>query len=318
MDGKMGLVDKLLRGHRSTGILALTLLGAAAAFAQTGPLESGSAEATTRPAVVATAEEPPSLPDAPTPALNLNPPAGDQADSDVPLQDIPHPQVTYISVAKHFVPDELHLFSSPAYIRSRDLKWLVPLAGATAVALSTDHYTMSQVVSRDPTFNNNNNTVSDVLRNTFIGVPVGFAGLGQITHDDHLRESGLLGGQAMIDAYAFDEVIKLSSWRERPNVDNGRGRFFVGSAGVNSSFFSGHTVIAWSSAAVLAGEYPSAWHEAAIYSLATGVSLTRVLAQQHFPTDVLVGSAAGWLIGHYVFRAHHHALIGKGILTHTH
>jgi hypothetical protein len=298
--------------------LVLTLLGAATAFAQTGSPESGSAEAIAAPPAVAAAEVPPSLPDAPRPALNLNPPAGNQPDPDVPLQDIPHPRVTYISVAKHFVPDELHLFSSPAYIRTRDLKWLVPLAGATAVALSTDHYTMSQVVSRDPTFNNNNNTYSDVLRNTFIGVPVGFAGLGQFTHDDHLRESGLLGGQAMIDAYAFDEVIKLSSWRERPTIDNGRGRFFVGGAGVNSSFFSGHSVIAWSSAAVLAGEYPSVWHEAVIYSLATSVSLTRVLAQQHFPTDVLVGSSAGWLIGHYVFRAHHHALIGKGILTHTH
>jgi membrane-associated phospholipid phosphatase len=42
--------------------------------------------------------------------------------------------------------------------------------------------------------------------------------------------------------------------------------------------------------------------------VSTGVSLTRVLGQEHFPTDVLVGSAAGWLIGHYVYRKHrlHH------------
>ena len=30
----------------------------------------------------------------------------------------------------------------------------------------------------------------------------------------------------------------------------------------------------------------------------------RVLGQEHFPTDVLVGGAAGWLIGHYVFEKH--------------
>jgi membrane-associated phospholipid phosphatase len=40
------------------------------------------------------------------------------------------------------------------------------------------------------------------------------------------------------------------------------------------------------------------------YGLATAVSLTRVLGQQHFPSDVLVGSAVGWLVGHYVFRKH--------------
>jgi hypothetical protein len=34
------------------------------------------------------------------------------------------------------------------------------------------------------------------------------------------------------------------------------------------------------------------------------VSLMRVLGQEHFPTDVLVGGAAGWLIGHYVFEKH--------------
>ena len=43
----------------------------------------------------------------------------------------------------------------------------------------------------------------------------------------------------------------------------------------------------------------------AVYGLATGVSVSRVLAEQHFPSDVLIGSAAGWLIGHYVYRAHH-------------
>jgi membrane-associated phospholipid phosphatase len=41
----------------------------------------------------------------------------------------------------------------------------------------------------------------------------------------------------------------------------------------------------------------------AAYSLAAGVSITRVLGQEHFPSDVLVGSACGWLIGRYV--VHH-------------
>ena len=48
-----------------------------------------------------------------------------------------------------------------------------------------------------------------------------------------------------------------------------------------------------------------------MYSLATGVSLTRVLGQGAFSVaDVLVGGAAGWLIGHYVFKKHqtHHAV----------
>jgi membrane-associated phospholipid phosphatase len=64
-------------------------------------------------------------------------------------------------------------------------------------------------------------------------------------------------------------------------------------------------MLAWSSAAVIAEEYPSRWVQIGVYSMAAGVGVTRVLGQEHFPSDVLVGSAAGWLVGHYVYRKHH-------------
>ena len=51
----------------------------------------------------------------------------------------------------------------------------------------------------------------------------------------------------------------------------------------------------------------------AAYGLATGVSLTRVMGQEHFPSDVLVGSSLGWLIGHNVVRHHHHKSREQGV-----
>lgn len=290
--------------NQAVAALAVLLIGCQAAIAQTTRPEP----ATNYPAASSgPGSGEAALPDAPTPALSNAPGHGSPDADDVPLQDQPHPQVTFTSVPKHFFFDEVHIFSGPAYVRARDLKWLVPLAAATATSVATDHYTMTQVVSRDPSFNSSANTASDWLRNTAIGIPVVFAGVGHLTHDDHMRESGILAGEAMVDAYVFDEFVKLSSWRERPKADQGRGQFFVGKAGTNSSFVSGHSIITWSSAAVLAGEYPSTWHNVLIYTLATGTSLNRVLAQQHFPTDALLGGVSGWLIGHYVFRAHHHA-----------
>jgi membrane-associated phospholipid phosphatase len=128
-----------------------------------------------------------------------------------------------------------------------------------------------------------------------------------MTHNEHMREAGLLGGEAMVDAYVVDEFTKLVTFRERPQVDNGQGEFYIGKAGVNSSFVSGHCMLSWSSAAAISGEYHSRWVSLLAYSAASGVAATRVLGQQHFPTDVLIGSAGGWLIGHYVYRAHHHS-----------
>jgi membrane-associated phospholipid phosphatase len=70
-------------------------------------------------------------------------------------------------------------------------------------------------------------------------------------------------------------------------------------------------------AGVIAGEYPSRWVQLGTYSLASSVSLMRVLGQEHFPTDVLVGGAAGWLIGHYVFEKHRFRHVKKTLQAAT-
>lgn len=245
-----------------------------------------------------------SLPDAPVAASPVS--ARGAAVVQPPTEGMnPEEELSVRKFPSRFLSDEVHIFTSPARIRAADLKWLLPLAGASAAAFATDTHTMRDVVSRDSGFNQANGTSSDVLRGFAIGVPVLLFGTGHIAGNEHQREAGLLAGEAMIDAYVFDEVVKYGTLRERPSQDNARGRFFVGGASSDPSFVSGHSIVAWSSAAVLAEEYHRPWQQGMIYSLATGVSLTRVLAQQHFPSDVLLGSAAGWLIGHYVYRAHH-------------
>jgi hypothetical protein len=221
--------------------------------------------------------------------------------------------VTLKGTPKRFLADEVHIFSSPAHVRKGDLKWLLPLGIATGAALATDSYTMRHVVSRNSSFNDAASFSSDVLRGIAIGTPVVMYAAGAAFKKEESREAGLLGGEAMVDAYVFDEVIKYATLRERPKQDDGRGRFYVGSASSDPSFVSGHSVVAWSSAAVLAEEYHRPWQQVGIYTLASGVSLTRVLGQDHFPTDALLGSATGWLIGHYVYRSHHRSRQAKQI-----
>ncbi len=58
-------------------------------------------------------------------------------------------------------------------------------------------------------------------------------------------------------------------------------------------------------AAVIGEEYRGWLPRTLVYGLASTVSVSRVLSYNHFPSDVLVGSASGWLIGHYVYKAHH-------------
>jgi len=232
-------------------------------------------------------------------------------DPSAALPDAPAPQtpapddVTIRNLPRNLLHDQWTIWSGPAHIRTRDLKWLLPLAAATGVAFATDQHTMTQVVSHDPSFNQVSINTSNVLIGGWIAVPVAVYGFGRSHQDEHARQAGILTGESMVDGIVVDEMLKLVFLRERPSVDNARGQFFLTSAGANGSFASEHSIVAWSAASALAAEYPAHWTQFALYSAATGVSLTRVMGQAHFPSDVLVGSSIGWLIGHNVVRHHH-------------
>ncbi len=228
-----------------------------------------------------------------------------QAQTDLPSAPAPQPDVSLKTLPLNVAKDQKAIWMSPARIRIKDLNWLVPLGAVTSLAIVTDRDAMVHMVSTDPQFNKHSVDASNVLTGGLIAAPIGLLGWGELKHSPRAREAGLLGAEAMADGVVVEQAMKLMFWRERPGVDNANGKFFQSGVGVDSSFPSSHTVITWSSAAVLAGEYDSPLQRLLIYSAATGVSMTRVMGREHFPSDVIVGSAAGWLVGHYVFRKHH-------------
>lgn len=261
--------------HRYMAMLSTALLLAASLTARA---QSGSSP------------DPAALPDAPQ----------SQAQSQAQSQDA----VTIRNTPRNILKDQAAIWTSPARLRPHDLVWLAPFAVATGVSIATDHHTMSQVVSHDPSFNNANVNASNAMIGGFIAAPVALFGYGHLKQSEHAREAGILSGEALIDGVGVEEGMKLIFWRERPALDSARGKFFQSGAGIDSSFPSSHSVLAWATASAIATEYPSFWTQTLVYSGATAISLTRVLGQEHFPTDVFVGAAAGWLVGRYV--VHHH------------
>lgn len=232
------------------------------------------------------------LPDAPQAQAKTQPKATDE--------------ITVRNTPLNVLGDQKGIWTSPFRIRAHDLVWLAPLTLATGAAIATDHRTLRDVVSLDPSFNNASTDASNVLIGWFIAAPVAIYGYGHFHQSDHARETGLLSAEALLDGLVVEQGMKLIFWRERPNIDNERGKFFQTSAGWDSSFPSSHCVVAWATASAIATEYPRPWTEILLYSGATGVSFTRLLGQQHFPSDILVGSAAGWSVGRYVIHHHYH------------
>jgi hypothetical protein len=202
--------------------------------------------------------------------------------------------------------DQAGIWTSPLRIKTRDAFWLVPFVVATGVALHYDAQAQ-QELGIDKSRIDASSTISDVGLYGSIGGGGGLYLLGLATHNRHLAESGRLGEEAIVDALIVAEALKLATNRQRPDEGNGRGGFWpqgTRNYEADGSFPSSHTIATWAFAEVIASENPSKPVQFGAYAFALAISASRVTARRHFPSDVIVGSAFGYLIGRYV--VHHH------------
>jgi membrane-associated phospholipid phosphatase len=240
-------------------------------------------------------------------------PEGPPDDASAPAAPDSRDRILYSTETEHLKPltrklaqnilmDQKDIWTSPFRIRSFEdaLPWLLVGAG-TAGLVITDHTTAHELP----------NTVdqvaisSDVSRigagYTVLPITAGFYIGGAIAHNEKARETGILGGEAVLDSLIVSEVFKLTMRRQRPLDADGKGRFFQG----GSSFPSGHSTVSWALASVVAHEYnENIFYPIAAYSLASLVSFSRLSGENHFPSDIFAGAALGWFTGRYVFKTH--------------
>ena len=210
--------------------------------------------------------------------------------------------VTVRGLPHNFIQDQMDIWTSPARIRWNDAQWLVPFGISTGWLISTDQHSMTDLVRTPPHAQHQANEVADGGVAVLGGIPLLMFIGSSFTYAPHGRETALLSGEAVADSLVVSEAMQYAFSRERPETDNNQGKFFQNTG---YSFPSNHAIAAWSLASVLGQEYPGVWSRLAVYSAASAVSIARVVGEQHFPSDVLVGSAFGYLIGHYVYRARH-------------
>jgi membrane-associated phospholipid phosphatase len=245
-----------------------------------------------------TASSSSSLPDAPEPQ---KPPP-----SPVPPNPaIAKPEdVTLSGMPKSLLRDQAAIWTSPLRLQPKDAIWLVPYGTATGLLIATDQHTMNHAIHLNSSDQNKANTISNGALVGIAAIPASSYVWSLFSRAPQAHEMGLLTGEALANGLAVNEALKIALRRDRPMVNHAAGDFFS-SKWSDGSFPSNHSVAAWSMASVIASEYPGWLTRVAVYSLAGTVSVTRVLSEQHFPSDVLVGSVTGWLIGRYVYHAHH-------------
>ncbi|MCA1593501.1 MAG: phosphatase PAP2 family protein [Acidobacteria bacterium] len=210
---------------------------------------------------------------------------------------------------KNILRDQRAIWTSPFRLRAGDARWLVPLGAATTALIATDRRTAGTLHDDRTRLAISRHVSRSGALYTSAGVASAFYVAGRRLNDVRMRETGLLGLEALADVVVVHSTLKAITQRPRPRADGGRGRFFTG----GNSFPSGHSMQAWTLAAVVASEY----HKRPLmvftsYGLATAVSMSRFTGRKHFLSDVLAGSAIGYGIGRYVYHAHHNTNLDAG------
>lgn len=201
---------------------------------------------------------------------------------------------------KRLLRDQTTIWTSPAKIRPSTLVWLTPWSGLTATLIATDRDVTRQV-SANKSDVRAAKRISDVGLAGMLGVAGGLYLSGVASGNPHARETGWLAGEAIANGLVVNTVLQQATLRNRPLAASHPGEWRRS----GSAFPSDHSIAAWAAATVIANEYPGWATRFLAFGSAAAVSTTRVLARQHSPSDVFVGSTLGYLIGRGVYRAHH-------------
>ncbi len=139
----------------------------------------------------------------------------------------------------------------------------------------------------DGAFKAISNSVSPVS----IGAPILIFGTGLIEKNQDLKQKGLIIGASFLATTVFANGLKYAVNRPRPFKTYPDIQKL--SAGGSSSFPSGHTSDAFSTATSLSLAFPKWYVIAPSYTYAALVGYSRMHLGVHYPSDVLAGAVVG-------------------------
>jgi len=210
----------------------------------------------------------------------------------------------------------------PNMVRDQKQMWLFPLSvahgrhllptltfiGATATFMAMDAHNATYF-RHTSAYRGFNNAFSG--RNTSIlmeALPTIMYGVGLARKDSYMQHTFLLAGEAVLDSEILTSVMKDIDRRLLPGeVLNGNfsDSWFRKTDGSlvkgRGSFPSGHGIVAFSLATVIADRYPHPrWIPWTAYSFASLVTFSRLPLEAHFSSDAFAAAVLGYVIAHYV------------------
>ncbi len=225
---------------------------------------------------------------------------------------LPERDATWRKLPGNFIQDQKDIWLFPVKL-AKGHYWFptVLVVGGTGALIGTDPQTMPhfrQVNGQPNEFHGFNKIFTSTVSGGIIAaVPATFYAVSLIRKNSYDQGSALLAGEAVVDDTVLMVVVKSITQRLRPTdvaaTGNYSDTFFQSSKspiGKGTSFPSGHALMSFSVATVFARRYRQhRWVPYVAYGLASVLSFSRVTTGAHFPSDVFVGAALGYVIARY-------------------
>jgi membrane-associated phospholipid phosphatase len=172
------------------------------------------------------------------------------------------------------------------------LLFLLLLLSAAAYSQNLDIRILRQINEhRNEHLDGTFKTISSSVSPISIGTPILIFGTGLIKKDQELKQKGLMIGASFLATTVFATTLKHAVNRARPFETYPDIQKL--SAGGSSSFPSGHTSDAFSTATSLSLAFPKWYVIAPSYIYASTVGYSRMHLGVHYPSDVLAGAIVG-------------------------
>jgi membrane-associated phospholipid phosphatase len=131
-------------------------------------------------------------------------------------------------------------------------------------------------------------------------------GAGEILNDPDVSDTGVLMSQLLLSALFVQQPIRITVGRARPLTGEGHWSFRPFTLGNDyASFVSGHSWSAFGISNIVARQIDQAWASVTLYTLATITALSRLYSDNHWLTDVVLGSVIGYAISTELWNRRH-------------
>jgi membrane-associated phospholipid phosphatase len=202
-----------------------------------------------------------------------------------------------------------HVITSPLRWDGGDWTNAGVTTAGVAGSFLLDDEVRSLVARNHTTFSDNVADVGNTYASfQYVGPPaVVLYFSGAALHNKWMRDTGQMLIEAVVTTGAIEVPVGITVGRARPLLNEGSSAFklFGGTNSNRASFFSGHSMIAFSFSTILSHQINNPWATAGLYALAVLGPYARVYKDKHWFSDTALGAVLGIAVGNSIWQFHH-------------